>query len=269
MKISGSGLIWDTITFSWRQGGYRPKYHSRHPSPDNCTQPNMNPDCQLPDRDVLYYSKVVENRPMFLNSGNYKERSARGLNSGYIMQPRCINWRITTKNLVQDFRSPGRYINKICNYTSYSLCTYSHLYTHLSVRHYAPSPAHGMTVLERTATLSTYAKMLCLTQTYSDLRNNTYWSTTKKCVNTKSPAGSAHACSEKKKCITYSPLQMHSAVSISLRFKTYQRRNDCVLWGNIWLKLLKGPPFNPRKHNDNSEIPPTNIKKLCISPTSM
>jgi len=51
----------------------------------------MNPDCQLLDRNILYYSNVVENRPMFLNSGNYKERSGRDLNSGYIMQPRCIN----------------------------------------------------------------------------------------------------------------------------------------------------------------------------------
>jgi len=197
VKISGNGLISETITFTCRQGRYRPKYHSRHPSPDNCRQPNMNPDCQLLDRDVLYYSKVVENRPMFLNSGNYKERSGRDLNSGYIMQPRCINWRITKKNFIQDCRSPGRYITKNWNYISYSLCTYSHQCTRLSVRHYAPSPEDGMTVLGRTATSSTYAKLLCLTQTNSYLRNNTYWITTKKCVNTKSPAESAHACSKK------------------------------------------------------------------------
>ena len=41
-----------------------------------------------------------------------------------------------------------------------------------SERYYAPSPKDGMIVLECTATLSTYAKLLCLTQTYSDLRNN-------------------------------------------------------------------------------------------------
>jgi hypothetical protein len=140
VKRSGSGLIWDTITFAWRQGRYRPKHHSRHPSPDNCRQPNMNPDCQLLDRDVLHYSKVAENRQMFLNSGNYKEGSGRGPISGYIMQPRCTNWRTTMKNLIQYCRSPGRYITKNWNYISYSLCTYSHHCTHLPVRCYAPSP---------------------------------------------------------------------------------------------------------------------------------
>ena len=48
---------------------------------------------------------------------------------------------------------------------SYSLCTYSHHCTRLSVRQYAPSPEDGITVLGRTATFSTYAKLLCLTQT--------------------------------------------------------------------------------------------------------
>jgi len=128
VKISGSGLIWDTITFAWRQSRYRPIYYSRHPSPDNCRQPNINPDCQLLDRNVLYLSKVVENRPMFLNSGNYKERSGRGLISGYIIQSRCMNWTINTKNLIQDCRTPGRYITKNWNYISYSFCTYSYHY---------------------------------------------------------------------------------------------------------------------------------------------
>lgn len=110
-------------------GRYQPKNHWRHPSPDKCRQSNMKPDCQLLDRDVLHYSKVAENRPMSLNSGNYKERSGRGLISVYIMQPRCINLRITTKNLIQDCRSPGRYITKNWNYNS--LCTYSYHCTHL------------------------------------------------------------------------------------------------------------------------------------------